>query len=90
MLTKSFVIDTILNYNPTHRNAHQKESSNIEYEFLENNKDFTDEMYQLYEQVFEHSQYSLEKLSADFFRNDISVRCDSAAKFEHVVKSARR
>lgn len=49
-----------------------KKGNDIEYEFLESNKDFTDEMYQLYEQVFNHSQYSLEKLTADFFRNDIS------------------
>ena len=49
-----------------------KKGQNIEYELLKNNKDFTDEMYNLYEQVFNHSEYSLEKLSADFFRNDIS------------------
>ena len=49
-----------------------KKGQDIEYEFLNNNSDFTDEMYDLYEQVFNHSQYSLEKLNADFFRNDIS------------------
>jgi hypothetical protein len=49
-----------------------KKSENIEFEFLKNNNDFTDEMYGLYEQVFNHSQYSLEKLTADFFRNDMS------------------
>lgn len=49
-----------------------KKSEKIEYVFLENNKDFTDEMYELYEQVFNHSQYSLEKLTTDFFKNDIS------------------
>lgn len=49
-----------------------KKGKLIEYEFLKDNKDFTDEMYELYEQVFNHSQYSLEKLTVDFFRNDIS------------------
>lgn len=44
----------------------------IEYVLLENNQDFNDEMYGLYEQVFAHSEYSLEKLTADFFRNTIS------------------
>ena len=44
----------------------------IRYELLENNQDFTDEDYQLYEQVFDHSEYSLEKLTADFFRNTIA------------------
>lgn len=49
-----------------------KKGSAIKYEFLENNNDFTDEMYKLYEQVFNHSEYSLEKLTAEFFKNDIS------------------
>ena len=44
----------------------------IKYEYLEDNKNFTNEMYDLYDQVFKHSQYSLEKLTVDFFRNDIS------------------
>lgn len=44
----------------------------IRYRLLEDNKAFTDEMYGLYEQVFAHSEYSLEKLTADFFRNDIA------------------
>lgn len=49
-----------------------KKGEVIKYELLENNKDFTDEMYDLYEQVFNHSEYSLEKLTADFFRNDLA------------------
>lgn len=49
-----------------------KKGENIKYELLNDNKDFTDEMYELYEQVFNHSEYSLEKLTADFFRNDIA------------------
>lgn len=49
-----------------------KKGENIQYEFLQNNNDFTDEMYELYEQVFNNSQYSLEKLTADFFKNDIA------------------
>ena len=44
----------------------------IRYRELPDNRDFTDEMYGLYEQVFDHSEYSLEKLTADFFRNDIA------------------
>ena len=44
----------------------------ITYEELKDNREFTDENYQLYEQVFEHSEYSLEKLTADFFRNDLA------------------
>ena len=38
------------------------EGKNIEYELLKNNKEFKDEWYNLYEQVFNHSEYSLEKL----------------------------
>ena len=49
-----------------------KKGKDIQYELLKDNKDFTDEMYELYEQVFNHSEYSLEKLTADFFRNDLA------------------
>lgn len=49
-----------------------KKGEAITYELLPNNKDFTLEMYNLYEQVFDHSEYSLEKLTVDFFRNDIA------------------
>lgn len=49
-----------------------KKGERIQYELLKDNKDFTDEWYKLYEQVFDHSEYSLEKLTADFFRNDIA------------------
>lgn len=49
-----------------------KKGETITYELLPNNKDFTLEMYNLYEQVFNHSEYSLEKLTVDFFRNDIA------------------
>ena len=49
-----------------------EKGKSITYEELPDNRDFTDEMYGLYEQVFDHSEYSLEKLTADFFRNDIS------------------
>lgn len=49
-----------------------KKGENIEYEILKDNNDFTLEMYDLYEQVFDHSEYSLEKLNLDFFRNDIA------------------
>lgn len=49
-----------------------KKGNAIKYEFLDDNNNFTDEMYKLYEQVFNHSEYSLEKLTADFFKNDIS------------------
>ncbi len=49
-----------------------KKGEAITYELLHDNKDFTLEMYNLYEQVFNHSEYSLEKLTVDFFRNDIA------------------
>lgn len=49
-----------------------KKGESITYELLPDNKDFTLEMYNLYEQVFNHSEYSLEKLTVDFFRNDIA------------------
>lgn len=49
-----------------------KKGSEIEYEILKDNSLFTEEMYGLYEEVFNHSAYSLEKLSLDFFRNDIA------------------
>ncbi len=49
-----------------------KKGEAITYELLPNNKDFTLEMYNLYEQVFDHLEYSLEKLTVDFFRNDIA------------------
>ena len=37
-----------------------KKGKDIQYELLKDNKDFTNEMYELYEQVFNHSEYSLE------------------------------
>lgn len=49
-----------------------KKGEAITYELLPDNKDFTLEMYDLYEQVFNHSEYSLEKLTVDFFRNDVA------------------
>ncbi len=56
------------------RRIHQalEKGKEIQYLELADNQDFTDEDYQLYEQVFNHSEYSLEKLTADFFRNDIA------------------
>lgn len=49
-----------------------KKGENLQIEVLEDNNDFTQEMYDLYEQVFNNSEYFLEKLSLDFFRNDIA------------------
>ncbi len=49
-----------------------KKGKDIRYVTLDDNKDFTEEMYELYDQVFDNSEYSLEKLSIDFFRNDIA------------------
>ena len=49
-----------------------KKGAQIKVDILKNNFEFTDEMYKLYEQVFEHSTYSLEKLNKEFFQNDIS------------------
>lgn len=44
----------------------------IKYEILSDNQNFSQEMYELYEQVFKHSEYSLEKLNLEFFRNDLA------------------
>lgn len=49
-----------------------KKGADIKIDILKDNSQFTDDMYQLYEQVFEHSTYSLEKLNKEFFENDIS------------------
>ena len=49
-----------------------KKGAKIEYTILSDNNDFTHEMYGLYEQVFNHAEYSLEKLTHDFFKSDIS------------------
>lgn len=49
-----------------------KKGKDIKVDILKDNGLFTDEMYELYEQVFNHSKYSLEKLSKEFFKNDIS------------------
>lgn len=49
-----------------------KKGEKIKVDILKDNNEFTDSMYNLYEQVFEHSTYSLEKLNKDFFKNDIS------------------
>lgn len=49
-----------------------KKGKDLKIEILQNNKDFTKEMYDLYEQVYNHSTYSLEKLNLEFFKNDIS------------------
>lgn len=49
-----------------------KKRKDLKIEILQNNDDFTEEMYQLYEQVYNHSEYYLEKLNLDFFKNDIS------------------
>jgi len=49
-----------------------KKGEKIEYEILSDNSNFTSKMYNLYEQVFDHAEYSLEKLSPEFFKNDIS------------------
>jgi hypothetical protein len=49
-----------------------KKGAKIKFDILKDNSEFTDEMYDLYEQVFNHSTYSLEKLNKEFFENDIS------------------
>lgn len=49
-----------------------KKGKKLEVKVLKNNQEFTQEMYQLYEQVYNHSTYSLEKLNLEFFKNDIS------------------
>lgn len=49
-----------------------KKGSKIKVDILKDNSNFSNEMYELYEQVFNHSTYSLEKLNKEFFKNDIS------------------
>lgn len=59
------------NYRRRYNQALRK-GKNLKIEILQNNNDFNEEMYQLYEQVYNHSEYYLEKLSLEFFKNDIS------------------
>ena len=47
-----------------------KKSSALQLEYLENNKDFTEEMYDCYLQVYNKSRIRVEKLPIDFFRGD--------------------
>ena len=49
-----------------------KKGDKIGYEILSDNNNFNPKMYELYEQVFDHAEYSLEKLEPEFFKNDIS------------------
>lgn len=49
-----------------------KKGEDLRVEILKNNKEFTQEMYLLYEQVYNHATYSLEKLNLDFFKNEFS------------------
>jgi hypothetical protein len=59
--------------------------SKIKIDILKDNKEFTPEMYRLYEEVFNSSQYFLEKLTLDFFKNDISkIAC---LKVDNKVKA---
>lgn len=59
------------NYRRRYQKALDK-GKHLVIEELTDNQHFTEEMYGLYEQVFNHSTYSLEKLSLDFFRNKFS------------------
>ncbi len=45
-------------------------SSELSLYILPDNKNFSQELYQLYEQVYERSPYKLEKLSWDFFKSE--------------------
>ena len=45
-----------------------KKSQGLKLEFLEDNKDFTDEMYECYLQVYNKSKIRVEKLPIEFFR----------------------
>ena len=47
-----------------------KKSAPLTLEYLENNKDFTEEMYACYLQVYNKSKIRVEKLPIDFFRGD--------------------
>ena len=47
-----------------------KKSAPLNIYFLPDNKDFSFELYQLYEKVYERSPYKLEKLTWDFFKSE--------------------
>ena len=68
---EEYLNDTRTSYRRRIRQALKKGEA-LQIEVLGDNKKFTQEMYELYEQVFSRSEYSLEKLSPDFFRNDIA------------------
>ncbi len=53
-------------------NQAMKRGQDISFEILKDNNDFNESMYHLYEQVFNHAEYSLEKLNCDFFKNSFS------------------
>lgn len=57
------------NYRHRYKNA-LKKSNELTLEFLEDNKNFTEEMYDCYLQVYNKSRIRIEKLSIDFFRGD--------------------
>ena len=47
-----------------------KKSSALKLEYLEDNRDFTEEMYECYLQVYNKSKIRVEKLPIEFFRGD--------------------
>lgn len=59
------------NYRYRYNKARQR-GKEINKRLLVNNAEFTEEMYKLYEQVYNNSKYKLEKLELDFFRNNFS------------------
>jgi hypothetical protein len=65
-----------------------KRGSKIKYEILADNNCFTREMYGLYEQVFDHAEYSLEKLPLEFFKNDLSkiICMEIDGKIEAIIQ----
>jgi hypothetical protein len=67
----SYVADMRSNYR---RRIHQalQRGKDVEVGLLPDNSFFGADLYRLYEQVFDHSRYRLEKLPLDFFRNDFS------------------
>lgn len=49
-----------------------KKRESLDKRVLLNNEEFSEEMYELYEQVMNHAGYVLENLNLDFFHNDFS------------------
>lgn len=64
-----YMNDLRSNYRYRYKKAFAK-SKDLKMYFLEDNQEFSEELYGLYLQVYENSPYKLEKLKIDFFRDN--------------------